>query len=139
MHSSTTFGGGAHLSQGYAGGGGDTPKPVPMVQHGGVGAEKGQITLLLCRLPQAQHMYQEGLISTAMNSGSTGEYGGCCTLLHDGFQGQILTSIDGAQVSAIHCFHHGKPGVLQVHSHALQAMQRFYDFSAPHAEHLGGN
>ena len=89
------FGGGAHLSQGYAGHGGDMPQPVPMVQHGGVGAEKGWITLLLCRLLQAQCMYQEGLVSTTMNSGSAREYGRCCILPHDEFQEQILASKDG--------------------------------------------
>ena len=113
-------------------------QPVPMVQCGGVGVEKGWITLLLYRLPQAQHTYQEGLISTAVNSGSTGEYGRHCTLFHYGFQKQILASKDGAQVSAIHRFHHGKPGVLRVHSYALWAMQCSHDFSVPHAEHLGG-
>ena len=96
MHSSTTFGGGACLTQGYAGCGEDMPKPVYMVQCSGVGEEKGQITPLLCRLPWAQHIYKEGLISTAVNSGSTGEYGRCRTLLHNGFQEWILASKDGA-------------------------------------------
>ena len=86
MHTSTAFGGVAYLAQGCAGCGGDTLQPVPMVQHGGVGVEEGWIMMLLCRLPQAQPMYQEGLLSLATNSGSTGEYGRCCTLLHDGFQ-----------------------------------------------------
>ena len=85
MHTSTAFRGGVHLTQGHAGSGGDTPQPVPMVQCGGVGAEKGWITKLLCRLSQAQCMYQEGLVSLAANLGSTGEYGGCCALLHNGF------------------------------------------------------
>ena len=109
-----------------------------MVQHGGVGAEKGKITLLLCRLPQAQRTYQEGLISTALNSGSAGEYGKHHALLHYGFQEQILAIKDGTQVSAIHRFHYGKPGVLQVHSFAFWAMQHSHDFSVPHAEHLWG-
>ena len=95
MHSSTTFLGGAHLSQEYAGCRDNMPQPVPMVQCGGVGAEKGQITSLLCRLPQAQCIYQEGLVSTGVNSGSTGEYGGCHALPQDGFQEQILASKDG--------------------------------------------
>ena len=86
------------LTQGYAGCWGNMPQPVPMVQCGGVGAEKGWITLLLCRLPQAQCTYQEGLVSTAMNSGSAEEYGRCRTLLHDGFQEWILASKDGTQV-----------------------------------------
>ena len=48
-HSSTAFGGGEHLAEGYAGYRDNTPQPVPMVQHGGVGVEKGWITPLLCR------------------------------------------------------------------------------------------
>ena len=122
MHTPTTFGGGACLTHGHAGHGGDMPQPVPMVQHSGVGAEKGWISTL-CRLLQAQHTYQEGLVSLAVNSRSTGEYGRCHTLLHDGFQEQILASKDGAQVPVIHHFYHGKPGVLQVHSYALWALQ----------------
>ena len=35
------------------------PQPVPMVQCNGANVEKGWITELLCRLPRAQHMYQE--------------------------------------------------------------------------------
>ena len=81
-HTSTTLGGGVRLTQVHAGHEGDMPQPVPMVHHGGVGAEIGQITTLLCRLPQAQCTYQEGL---AANSGSTGEYGGHRALLHNGF------------------------------------------------------
>ena len=40
MHTPTAFGGGAHLTPGYAGCGGDTPKPVPMVQLGGTGEKE---------------------------------------------------------------------------------------------------
>ena len=96
VHTSTTFGGGACLIQGHAGCGGDMPQPVPMVQHSGASVEKGWITTLLCRLLQAQHTYQEGLISLAMNSGSTGEYGRQCALLHNGFYEWILVSKEGA-------------------------------------------
>ena len=85
MHTSTTFGGGEHLAQGHAGCEGGMPQPVPMVQCGGVGTEKGWITMLLCRLPQAKHTYHEELISLAANSESAGDYGRCHTLLHDGF------------------------------------------------------
>ena len=88
------------------------PQPLPMVQCGGVGVEKGQITTPLCRLTQAQRVYQEGLVSLAMNSGSVGEYCRCHALLQDGFQERILASKDGTQVPAIYCFYHGKPGVL---------------------------
>ena len=62
------FRAGVYLSQGYAGHGCNTPQPVPIVQCSGVGAEKGWIIPLLCRLSQAQHTYQERLISTATNS-----------------------------------------------------------------------
>ena len=95
MHSSTTFGRGVHLTQGYAGHRGDMPQPVSMVQCGGVGVEKVWITLLLCRFLQAQHTYQEGVVSIPINSGSTGEYGRHHILLHNGFQEQILASEDG--------------------------------------------
>ena len=88
------------------------PQPVPMVQYGGAGAEKGWITALLCGLPQAQCMYQEGLVSLAMDSGGTGEYGGYCAFFQDGFQEQILANKDGAQIPGIHSFYSGKPGVL---------------------------
>ena len=53
------------------------PQPVPMVQPGVASADKGRITAFLCRLLQAQCMYQEGLVSLAVNSGSIGKYGGC--------------------------------------------------------------
>ena len=85
MHTSTKFGGGACLTQGYNGCRGNTPQPVPMVQHGSDSVEKGCITAVLCRLPQAQCMYQEGLISLAMNAGSIGKYGGCSALFQNGF------------------------------------------------------
>ena len=91
---------------------GDTPQPIPMVQCSGASVEKGWITMLLCRLLQAQCTYQEGLVSLAANSGSTGEYGGCCALLHDGFQEQILASKNGTLVPAVYHFYCGKPGVL---------------------------
>ena len=53
MHTSTAFGGGAHLPLGYAGCWGNTPQPVPLVQHGGTGEEERWITVLLCGLSQA--------------------------------------------------------------------------------------
>ena len=44
----TSFGGGAHLTPGYAGCGGDMPQPVPVVQqHGGTGEKERWITALL--------------------------------------------------------------------------------------------
>ena len=53
MHTPTTFGGGAHLTPGYVGCGGDTPQPVPMVQHSGIGEEERWIAALLHRFLQA--------------------------------------------------------------------------------------
>ena len=123
MHTSTTFGGGARLTQGYAGCGGNMPQPVPMVQCGGASVEKGWITVLLCRLLQAQCTYQEGLVSLAANSGSTGEYGRHCTFFHSGFQEQILASKNGTRVAAVHSFYHRKLGVLQVYLYVLRALQ----------------
>ena len=112
-------------------------QPVPMVQCSGATVDKGQITALLCRLPQAQHTYQEGLISLAMNSGSAGQFGRHHTFFQNGFQEQILASKNGTGVPAIHSFYHGKLGILGVYSYALRALQCPHDFSAPHAEHLG--
>ena len=97
---------------GTAGCGGDTPQPVPMVQCSGASVGKGWITVLLCRLLQAQCTYQEGLISLAMNSGSAGEYGECHAFFHDGFQEQILACENGTRVPAVYSFYCGKLGVL---------------------------
>ena len=138
IHTSTAFGEGACLTLVYAGCGGDMPKPVPMVQHGGARVEKGWITVLLCRLLQAQCTYQEGLVSLAMNSGSIEKYGRHHTFFHDGFQEQILASKNGARVPAVHSFYCGKLGVLQVYQYAIWALQCLHDFSAPHAEHPRG-
>ena len=71
------------------------PQPVPMMQRGGASVEKGWITALMCTLVQAQHTYQEELLSPAANLGSAGEYGGHCAFFHDGFQERILASKDG--------------------------------------------
>ena len=53
MHTPTTFGGGADLAPEYVGCGGDTPQPVPIVQHGGTGEEERWIAVLLCGILQA--------------------------------------------------------------------------------------
>ena len=71
------------LTQGHAGGRGNTPKPLPLVQCSGIGLEKGWNSALLHGFPQAQCMDQKGLIPTAR---SAGEYGGCRAFFNDGFQ-----------------------------------------------------
>ena len=86
---------------------------------------------------QAQCVDQKGLIPTAADTGSTGEYGRCCAFFNDGFQEQILASPDGAQVPTVYHLHGGKSWVLPVHLYALWALQCPHDFSMPHAEHLG--
>ena len=73
-----------HLTQRHAECGGNTPQPVPMVQHSGIGSEKGWNSALLCRFPQAQCMYQKGLIPTAVDTGSIGEHGRCRAFLNNG-------------------------------------------------------
>ena len=40
-----------------------------------------------------------------MDTGGTGEYGRCHTLLHDGFQEQILASEDGPRLATVHCIY----------------------------------
>ena len=53
MHTLTTFGGGAHLTPGYAGCGGDMPQPVSVVQCSGTGEKEIWITALLHGFLQA--------------------------------------------------------------------------------------
>ena len=64
--------------------GGDTPQPVSVVQCGSIGSEKGWNSALLHRFPQAQCVYQKGLIPAAVDTGSAGEHGGCHTFLNNG-------------------------------------------------------
>ena len=47
MHAPPAFGGGAHLTLGYAGCGDDTPKPVSVVRCSGSGEKERWITALL--------------------------------------------------------------------------------------------
>ena len=84
MHSPTTSGWGMHLTQRHAGCRESPPQPVPVVQHGGIGSEKGWNSALLHEFLQAQHMYQKGLIPTAMDTGSTGQYGWHHTFFDNG-------------------------------------------------------
>ena len=80
---------------------------------------------------------QKGLVPTATDTESAGEYGRCHAFFNDGFQEWILASPDGAQVPTVYHPHGGKSGVLQVYSYALWALQCPRDFSTPHAKHLG--
>ena len=73
-----------HLTQEYAGCEGDTPQPVPVMQCGGIGSEKGWKSTFLRRFMKAQCMYQKGLIPTATDTGSTGEHGGHSAFLNNG-------------------------------------------------------
>ena len=59
-------------------------KPVPVVQHGGIGSEKGWNSVLLHRFLQAQCAYQKVLIPAAMDTGSAGKHGGHHTFLNIG-------------------------------------------------------
>ena len=66
-----------------------------MMQCCGTGEEERQDATLLCRFPQAEHMYQEGFLSAAADTGSIGEYGRCCTVLYNGFQEWVLAGQNG--------------------------------------------
>ena len=80
-YSSTAAGGGACLAPGYVGCRDHTPQLITMVQCCGTGEEERWDAILLCRFPQAQHEYQEGFLSTAVDTGSIGEHDRCCTFL----------------------------------------------------------
>ena len=126
------------LSQGYTGVLGDSSEPIPMVQCGCPGSEEGQHTAFLhrCQVPQCAH--EERFVPTATDSGGPGEHGGVSAFLIDGFQIRLLADQDGLRITAVHCFHHGEPWVLQVYTHALRAVQRTGNVSASHAEYLRG-
>ena len=61
-------------------------------------------------------------VSFTTDPGGIGEYGWCHAFFHNGFQKQIMAGQNGPRVQTIYCFHHGKPGVLQVYSYALGAL-----------------
>ena len=131
-------GGGMCLSQGYAGGRGDSSEPIPMVQHSHSGLEEGQHPAFLCGLQAPQCMYEERFVPPAMDSGGPGEHGRVGVFFIDGFQVRLLADQDGPGITTVHSLHCGEPRVLRVYTHALQAVQHTGDVSASHAEHLRG-
>ena len=138
VYTPTPPGGGTCLSQGYAGGRGDSSEPIPMVQRSCPGLEEGRHTAFLCRLQVPQCAYEERFVPPATDSGGPGEHGGVGAFLIDGFQIRLLADQDGPGITAVHSLHHGEPRVLQVYVHALRAVQHTGNFSASHAEHLRG-
>ena len=68
-------------------------------------------------------MYKKGLVPADEHTDSTGEHGGCHTLLGDGLLEQILASKDGTRVPTAYHLHSRKSGILQVYSYALWALQ----------------
>ena len=85
-----------------------------------------------------QHMYEEGLIPPAMDSGGPGKHGGVSASLIDGFQVRLLADKDGPRIATVHGLNGGEPQVLQVYPHAVRAVQHTGNISVSHAEHLRG-
>ena len=131
-------GGGTCLSQGYAGGRGDSSKPIPMVQHSCPGPEEGWHPAFLHGLQAPQCTYEERFVSPATDSECPGEHGRVGTFLIDGFQVRLLADQDGPGITTVHGLHGGEPRVLQVYPHVVRAVQCTGDISASHAEHLRG-
>ena len=127
-----------HLSQGYAGGRGDSSKPIPMVQCGCSGSEEGQHPAFLRGLQVPQCMYEERFVPTATDSGGHGEHDRVSAFLNDGFQVRLLADQDGPRITTVHGLQSGEPWVLRVYLHALWAVQCTSDISASHTEHLRG-
>ena len=72
-----------------------------------VSAEKGQNPVLLHRFLLAQCMNEEGLLSTATDTGDVGDYGRICPLLNNGFQKQVLAGEDGARIPTVYRLYSG--------------------------------
>ena len=138
VYTPTPPGGGTCLSQGYAGGRGDSSEPIPMVQCSCPGLEEGWHTVFLHRLQVPQCAYEERFAPPATDSGGPGEHGRVGAFLIDGFQIRLLADQDGPRITAVHGLHCGEPQVLRVYAHALRAVQCTGDISASHAEHLRG-
>ena len=103
----TLVGGGAHFTPGYAGGRGDLSKPITVVQCGGLGAEEGWYSVLLCQFQMPQCMDEEGFVPFAPHSGGIGKHGGVGTFLVNGFQIRLLANQDGSGITTIHDLHGG--------------------------------
>ena len=106
------LGGGEDIPERHAGGGSHLSQPVPMVQCGGAGAQKGWVPPLLCRLLQVECTHEKGFIPIAEDLGGAQEHGRHWPLLHDEFYEWVLASPHGAWVTAIYHLHGGEPRVL---------------------------
>ena len=101
-----------HLSQGYAGGRGDSSEPIPMVQRSCPGQEEGRHPVFLHGLQAPQCVYEERFVPPATDSGGPGEHGGVSAFLIDGFQVQLLADQDGPGFTTVHGLHGREPQVL---------------------------
>ena len=77
--------GGENIPERHARGRSHPSQPVPVVQCGGAGAQKGWVSPLLHRLLQVECAHKKGFVPIAKDSGGTREHGGCRPLLHNGF------------------------------------------------------
>ena len=84
-----------------------------------------------------QHVYEEGLVPPAMDSGGLGKYGGVGTFLVNGLQIRLLADQDDPRITTVHSVH-GEPWVLRVYPHAVRAVQCTSNIPASHAEYLRG-
>ena len=81
------------------------PQSFPMVQCGGPHLLKGWDSMLLHRFSLPECTDQERFIPIAVGPGSSQEHGGCCTLLHNGFQEQFLAGQNGPRLTTVYCFY----------------------------------
>ena len=112
MYTPTPPGGGTRLSQGYAGGGGDSSKPIPLMQCSHSGLEEGRHPAFLCGLQAPQCTYEERFVPPPTDSGGPGEHGRVSTFLINGFQVRLLPDQDGPGITTVHSLHRGEPRVL---------------------------
>ena len=92
VYTSTPFGGGMRLPQGYVGSRSDLPEPIPMVQCSCLGPEEGWYPMFLLGLQAPQCAHEEGLIPFTLHSGGLGKHGGVSTFLINGFQVGLLAN-----------------------------------------------
>ena len=98
---------GKPFKEGYAGGRGNSSKPITMVQCGGLGLEEGWYSVLLCQFQMPQCADEEGFVPFAPHSGGIGKHGGVSTFLIYGFQVRLLANQDGSRITTIHSLHNG--------------------------------
>ena len=65
---------------------------------------------------------KEGLLPSAQNTRSVGEYGRSGTFLHYGLQKRILAGPYGPGITAVHRLHGRQSRILRIHKDAFWAM-----------------